>query len=280
MSRSRYSGRSRSYYRSRSIGHERALEHIAAARRLTAELGGTDQDVKAYFFGLPSAELSVILDDYQRAHGSPAREYAENTIPKWRTGRVKMSGDVAERLFKLMPPRMPLPIKYKLVEGLWQHVGPSSKHRIRIGTDADLTQVVEVAKAKITEFVVNYKIPESMERRFSWLSAGDVSVKQMLLSHIQEIEKTIVVEAVRAKVPVMLEHMRSAGSHTGRLAQIVRVGKHELELLMDKKATGVTVEDATQFTSARSSTGSYAGLVWAAIIIALIIFLIASRSHR
>ena len=39
-------------------------------------------------------------------------------IPKWRTGRVQMSGMVAERLFNLLPPRMPLGVKYKLVEGL------------------------------------------------------------------------------------------------------------------------------------------------------------------
>jgi hypothetical protein len=151
-----------------------------------------------------------------------------------------MSGIVAERLFNLLPPRMPLSVKYQIVEGLWKHVG--SKHRIRVGPDASLEQVVEAARAKIIEFVVNYKIPEDIERRFEWLAAGDVSIKQMLLSHVQEVEKSVVVEAVRAQVPVMLEHLRCSGSHTGRLAQIVRVGKHELELLMDKMASGVRVE--------------------------------------
>jgi hypothetical protein len=115
-----------------------------------------------------------------------------------------------------------------------------------------------------------------------WLSSGDVSIKQMLLSHIQEMEKTVLVETVRAQVPVMLEHLHSAGSHTRRLAQIVRVGKHELELLMDKTATGVKVEDPARFVStrARSSSGTYAGLIWVALIIAFIIFLIVSQSHR
>jgi hypothetical protein len=242
MSRSRYRGRSSSYHRSRSYGRQRALQHIAAAKSLTAQLGGVDQAVKAYFFSLSPVELTGILDDYQRAYGSKAREYATDTIPKWRTGRVQMSGMVAERLFNLLPPRMPLGVKYKLVEGLWHHVGPSSKHRIRVGADANVTEVIELARSKITEFVVNYKIPSNLESRFNWLSAGDVSVKQMLLSHIHEVEKTIVVEAVRAQVPVMLEHLRSAGSHTGRLAQIVRVGKHELELLMEGIVEGRAAE--------------------------------------
>ena len=228
MSRSRYRGRSTSYYRSHTYGRQRALAHLAAAKQLTAQLGGMDQAVKAYFFNLSPMELSAILDDYQRAYGSQAREYATDTIPKWRSGRVQMSGMVAERLCNLLPPRMPLGVKYKLVEGLWHHVGPSSKHRIRVGANADVDDVIELARSTITEFVVNYKIPEILERRFNWLSAGDISLKQMLLSHIQEVEKTVVVEAVRAQVPVMLEHLRSAGSQTGRLAQIVRVGKHEL----------------------------------------------------
>jgi hypothetical protein len=258
------------------------LEHIAEARRLTAELGGMDQGVKAYFFGLSAIELSSILDEYQRKYGRSAREYAQATIPRWRSGSVQMSGMVAERLFNLLPPRMPLPVKYKLVEGLWHHVGPSSKHRIRVGLDADVERVIELARSKITEFVVNYKIPESIESRFDWLSVGDVSTKQMLLSHIQEMEKVIVAEAVRVQVPVMFEHLRSAGSHTSRLAQIVRVGKHELELLMDKSASSAKIEEPTPITSARArlSSGSYAPVIWAILIIAFIVFLMVSGSHR
>jgi len=282
MSRSRYRGRSSSYYRSRSYGRERALEHIAAAKRLTAELGGMDQAVKAYFFGLPPIELTAILDDYQRAYGSNAYQYATKTIPKWRAGRRKMSGEVAERLFNLLPPRMPLGVKYKLVEGLWHHVGPSSKHRIRVGANANVAEVIELARSKITEFVVNYKIPSNLESRFNWLSAGDVSLKQVLLSHVQEVEKTIVVEAVRAQVPVMLEHLRSAGSHTGRLAQIVRVGKHELELLMDKTVTGARIEDTSVLIRPMQQNNLNLYILFVSVFIAaLVIFLIIlSRSHR
>ena len=281
MSRSRHRGKSRSYYRCRSYGRERALEHIAAAKRLTAELGGMDQDVKGHFFSLPPVELAAILDDYQRAYGSKAREYATETIAKWSTGRVQMSGMVAERLFNLLPPRMPLGVKYKLVEGLWHHVGPSWKHRIRVGVDANVAEVIELARSKITEFVVNYKIPENLERRFNWLSAGDVSIKQMLFSHIQEIEKGIVVEAVRAQVPVMLEHLRFSGSHTGRLTQIVRVGRHELELLMDKTVTGARMEGPSMpiRSMQRNHSNPYVFFV-SVFIAALVIFLIIlSRSH-
>jgi hypothetical protein len=87
----------------------------------------------------------------------------------------------------------------------------------------------------------------------------------------QEVEKAVVVEAVRAQVPVMLEHLRSAGSYTARLAQIVHVGKHELELLMDKTAAGVRVEGPTRLVH---KPRSYAGLVWIILITILITFVV------
>ena len=119
----RYPSKSRrryqSSYGSRSVGHERALQHIKEAEQLSQELGGTDKDVKAYFFSLPTHQLRTILDAYEAKYGRKPREYAEVTLPKWRSGRVKMSGMNASRLFNLLPPRMPLPEKYKLTENLW-----------------------------------------------------------------------------------------------------------------------------------------------------------------
>jgi hypothetical protein len=276
VGRRRNPSRVRGYHRSRSFGYERALEHIAAAKRLTVELGGMDQAVKAYFFSLPTSELAAVLDEYERVYGSLARGWADKTMPKWRIGLVQMGGMVAERLFNLLPPRMPLAVKYKLVEGLWHHVGPSSKFRLRVGPDADVAQVVEFARSKISEFVVKYKIPADLEGRFNWLAAGDVTVKQALLSHIQQVEKTIAVEAVRAQLPVMLEHLRSAGSHTGRLAQIVHVGKHELEIVMDQASSEINT-DLTLRTSS-SFTNYNKTMLFIIVILILIIafFLISS----
>ncbi|MES0039644.1 hypothetical protein NKJ74_31180 [Mesorhizobium sp. M0046] len=176
-------------YSGRDYGRERALQHIEDARRLSFELGGTDEDVKRYFFSLSSSELSKILAEYGRQYGAQAQDYASNTMYKWRTGQTKMSGTVAERLFNLLPPRMPLSEKYKLTEGLWKHFGPSSKRVMRVGHDADLEQVILMARQHIEEVVTHYQIPEQIERRFNWLSSGDVGVKQELLNHVRSMER-------------------------------------------------------------------------------------------
>jgi hypothetical protein len=110
----RYGRRYGSGYR--NAGMERAMQHIREAQELSRELGGTDADVKAYFFRLPLSELRPILDAYERQYGKEARQYAEEAIPEWRSGRRKMSGQNASRLFHLLPRFMPLEQKYALTQ--------------------------------------------------------------------------------------------------------------------------------------------------------------------
>lgn len=231
-------------HRDRSAGAEAARRHIEAARALSHELGGTDKDVKQYFFGLPPHELNAILDEYGQRHGSSAKEYAEQTMASWRSGRTQMSGLVAERLFKLLPPRMPLAAKYKLTENLWMHFGPRSKKRLRIGLDVVVDDAVAAVRCHFEQVVLRYKIPPELERRFTWLAEGDVDVKQSLLNHLRAEERQLLSEGARHQLPVMLAHLRSErAALTSRMAQTLKIGNHELELLVDPNASGVHLEE-------------------------------------
>jgi len=268
---SRYSGNYDTY------GRDRALEHIAAAHRLSEELGGTDKDVKAYFFALPPPLLVRILNEYEAQHGIRAREYAEATMPNWRTGRVTMSGLVAERLFSLLPPTMPIAAKYKLTEGLWRHVGPKSKKRLRVGIETPLDEVLESVRAHIDEVVLSYRVPPTLERRFNWLADGDVGIKQDLLNYLRQMEKGLVVEGARTQLPVMLDHLKSpASEQTHRLSQTLIVGNHHLEILLDRTFEGVALEEWSPAVRPRGATGSGSGVFWfwviAAIVVAYLVF--------
>jgi hypothetical protein len=247
-----YSGRSYNY------GAERAREHIEAARALTIELGGADQKVKQWLFGLPQYELARILDAYEKAFGASKRAYAEQVIPKWRSGAVQMSGMVAERLFKLLPHFMPLSLKYEVTEGLWRHFGPSSRKTLWIGPDADMELVVTKAREHVEAVVTSYRIPDNLQERFDWLAGNDVGVKQDLLNHLRSIERELVVTSARQHVPVLLQHLRGdEARHTSRAAHVLKVGNHELELIVDRNALGVqdTAPPKPSFWSRPSSAG-------------------------
>jgi len=256
-------------------GYEYARKHIEDAERLSRELGGTDRDVKKYFFALPPHDLNAILIAYGKQFGDGEEEYARGTMPRWKSGKVKMSGTIAERLYKLLPPRMPIGEKYKLTEGLWTHFGPSSKKRLRIGLTADLKDVVAEIDKHINEVVTSHRIPEAMEARFHWLSAGDVEVKQHLLNHIRGLERKLVSDAARLQLPVMIEHLKSnVGDLTHRMAQTLKVGKHELELLIDRDFEGVALEEwKPDSTPARPSTSGNGWVFWLIVVAAIIYWL-------
>jgi hypothetical protein len=262
------------------IGREIARQHVEEARRLSQELGGTDEDVKQYFFALPKAQLNRILNLYESRYGPQKRQYAQQTINRWRTGQRRMSGEVASRLYNLLPPLMPLEAKYRLITNLWHHVGPSSKKTLRVGLDANIEDVLGMVKQHMNEVVVRYKIPGNLERRFDWLSTGDAHVKQDLLNYLREMEKSLVVEGARAQLPVLLAHLMSEqGKQTHRLAQILQIGKHELELAVDKTMSGVVLVDRMPIGGSGFHLGETGKWTWVWWVLAatLVIGLLARR---
>lgn len=280
MARRYPSGRSRSrgsssYGGGRSDGYERARQHIEDAQRLSRELGGTDVDVKRYFFSLPPNQLDAVLIEYGERFGSQPEEYARNTMPTWKSGKVKMSGTVAERLFKLLPPRMPLGKKYELTESLWSHFGPRSKKRLRIGIAADVNLAFVEIDRHIEEVVTAHHIPQEMEARFEWLAQGDVNLKQQLLNHLRGLERKLVSDGARLQLPVMIEHLKSnAGTLTHRMTQTLKIGKHELELLIDREFDGVALEEwKPPLSPAKTATGGNGWTIWLLVIAAIIFWL-------
>ena len=263
----------RNSYRSRSYGSERAKQHIREAEQLSKELGGTDKDVKSYFFSLPYGQLQTVLSQYEAIHGPQAREYAENTMHKWRSGQVHMSGMVAERLFKLLPPIMPLHAKYQLTESLWKHVGPSSKKVFYVGLDADLAEVERTVTSHLETVVTRYEIPASMEARFDWLAQRDVSVKQQLLNHLQQQERALLADALRVQLPVLMDHLRSGGGAlTTHAANVLNVGKHEVRIVFSDKVAGIT--ESAPIIPGSGSDNSW---VWWVVGVALLMIILANN---
>jgi hypothetical protein len=236
----RYHRRGHSRGRAYSPGSEAARRHIEEAKRFSSELGGIDDDVKSYFFCLTPAQLGPILDEYGQIHGSSARDYAEKTITKWSSGRTHMSGMVAERLFNLLPPRMPLSEKYDLVKNLWDHVCPKTTHAFLVGPDSDGVILETRVRDYLMGVVTGHAIPEAIEKRFAWLSSGDVKVKQQLLNHLRAMERNLVLDTIRDELPIFLAQIRNNGKVTGRVTRTLRIGKHECVVAFDPNAFGIT----------------------------------------
>jgi hypothetical protein len=251
------------------------MQHIREAEALSQELGGTDKDVKEYFFKLSPAALRMILDEYGRAYGADKREYAEETIPAWRSGARQMSGLVASRLFKLLPRHMPLERKYAMIETLWAKHAPQSEYSISFGRNSNPKEIHAAIEKHMLETVNGHTLPEPLQRRFQWLASGDTQVMQELLNHFLLRDQQQAIEAVAAEVTVLLR-AAACGEAIQSFRRETKVGGHTIHVFLDPRATTVSLARGGPRFKSRPDYSWIGGL----IVIAVIIAWIWLGSHR
>lgn len=275
-----------SYYRrgyKKNIGGNKFAErHIQEAEAFSTEIGGTDKDVKEYFFSLSRTELNAILSQYGIEYGSSAESYAREAFSRWKSGATKMSGLVAKRLFSILPPRMPLSKKYELAENVWIHFGPKSKASFVVSFDACVEEVAHKVALKLDNDVTYYSIPSQVKNRFDWLSSGDVTIQEQLLNHFRNLQKNLAIERVRKELPILQNQMKMNPDTTGLLRSVIAIHKHEVSIYVENKIGG-SIEEKVPYVRPRGEA-SYASLsspssspswFWWAAGIAFILYLMS-----
>lgn len=274
--RRNYGGRGRrknSYGYRYNSGYEAAKKHIQEAAKLSHELGGTDQDVKSYFFGLSGAKLKSVLDEYGKKYGEDKRQYAEEALPHWRSGRRKMSGLVAGRLFSLLPHQMPVSKKFELVESLWRFKGPSSSRTIYVGPDADAVELTSMIREHFREKVQSYTIDETISKRFDWLAENDSTLCQDLRNHFLHLEKEQLSVASFDRIGIMLEQIQRTETSYQTLKQTFEVGKHKVELQFSPESEGISSKPPKQTYSLSSRSSSSDDTNWGCLVIIAIVII-------
>lgn len=276
----RRSYKRRNNYRS-NRSYEQARKHIEEAKALSEELGGNDKDVKDFFFDLKGDQLEAVLDAYENNFGLKAREYAEIALPQWKSGSKKMSGLVASRLFSLLPGFMSTQDKLGLAESLWRHVGPRSTRYLYIGKTATDHEIQQVVSEELDRLASNWRIPEEMEKRFAWLSEGDVAVEQQLLSHITGLEKT---QSGNSAAELVTDFMRRYEAERSNSLTLFRhtisVGNQKLQIefseddLTERRDTPKPVRQSNTHTQDNSKQ-DWSGVIIFAVIAIVVILAIA-----
>jgi hypothetical protein len=260
----------------RNWGIDRAMQHVSEARELSRELGGTDEDVKQYFFSLTESQLRPIFEAYEREHGKSARQYAETTFRSWRSRTTKMSGQTAGRLYALLPRFMPMDRKYALVESLWKQKGPRSEYSISFGPQAIWTQVTLLVRCHLTTTATSQNIPEPLQQRFRWLADMDAQVMQQMLNHFLQQDREQAVAAVDAQVAMILQTIRTSPD-VKAFRRDLKLGNHNVHVFYDPRATDVTITPgAPRFRPAPDY--SWLGCLGLIVVVIVLVFLFRSDS--
>lgn len=229
----------RRYKRNRNIGLERALQHIEDAKQLSNELGGTDKDVKEYFFNLPKNKINKLFESYGEKYGNDVKEYAVETFPQWKSGKRQMSGLVAGRLYSMLPPMMPLETKYSMVKVLWDKYGPRTDKVLKAGAGVSAREIHLEASKYLIQTVKDWEVNSNLKKRFEWLSSGDVQIQEKLLNHFKNLEKLQIINGLKKKMPVLVNFINNNEKITGSLNETINIGNHQLRINFDLNNEGI-----------------------------------------
>lgn len=176
----------RGRYRYNSYNRSRDSQRQA----LSSTFAGIDQDIERIFLSLPTRQLESIFSRYGKEHGASALTYARRTYDKWKTSQVRMSGQIAERLLKLVPPYLSASERFDLVKKLRAaHLRPSHQSL----STSPQTWRVDLAPL-IRDIVTrssSFELPASMVNRVKWLANGDATATQKLLAAAEQEEALV-----------------------------------------------------------------------------------------
>ena len=150
---------------------------------VSKRFGGLDDDVREIFFALSTDDLGRLFRRYEAVCGPTKRQYAERVYQKWRSGEVRMSGVVSERLLGFLPPMLPPQLKYELVEKLWVRMQPKTTVTVWIRPDTGYEKALDLVRNTVRE-KMKTEIPNAVRARLAWLNGDDTymaedMVKQM-----------------------------------------------------------------------------------------------------
>ena len=218
-------------------GYEHEHRRIEDAERLRTELGEAEAQTRETFLNLDNQRLSRLLHAYRLRYGQRQYEYCIVTLPKWRSGRQKMSGLVAERIFDLLPRFVTSSERQQIAEKLWKHLSPGSDNKLLVSPKSSPAEVREALDDYARRYIRSYNFPDQLRDRFAWIANRDVDLTQRLLNHFQQMEYHIAAETIRVRLPIITEKLSTLDRGlTATATEEIRVGKHRLKIVFTAAA--------------------------------------------
>ena len=199
-----------------TAGQRAAIRHVEAYQALHQRLGPIVTDVRSMLFDLPRVRFARLLESYGARYGAAAQAYAEKTMPRWRSGAVKLSGQTAERMIDLLPRQLDTAQRFALVKRLCEHHRPNAQHRVTI--QANNPQVgLGRLKELLSELggVPAFKyLPSHVIDTVTWLNDHDARAARVLLSEVdRQLNRDTHVSAEREFIRIRNLVDRTEGMH-------------------------------------------------------------------
>jgi hypothetical protein len=204
-------------------------------QQLTALYGGADEAVRRIFFGLDTPTLRRFFDAYERAHGAGPRRYAEGVYRRWKSGAVAMSGEVSERLLKLLPAFLTFEQKYQLVAHLIRNTCPAARLRVDVSA-VDGLEACAGALVRAIEGARRLTLPDAVLARLRWLAGQDAVAARTLLAQVLEHESAIIARQAQDELGRLLAAGSAAPETVCRAEHVVHFVGVVVEITVTRRS--------------------------------------------
>ena len=191
----------------RSPPQQAAIDHVAAYHQLEGRLGPVVSEIKSIFLRLDHEELEHLLYQYEQTFGRKAADYARVTLPKWRNGSTKMSGQTAQRIINLVPPYLTTGKRFELVRLLCNYHRDNQSRHITVDPKEPSKCIPEI-RASLDHFknlASSENLSDDVFECINWINDYDSIIARKMLSEIQQQQAHEVQQAVNIKMPKILD---------------------------------------------------------------------------
>ena len=162
--------------------------------KLIQLFGKVVNDIRAEFFKFPNDALNELFLDYGSSYGDRAEAYARKTYPKWKSNKVKLSGQTMERLIELVPPYLSANQRLTLLTSLVDKYKPQKpSHYISINVEKPLAGLNEL-NSIFGQLIVSDELanmPQNVMEAAQWLYNDDMTVARRMIQEISSVDNDL-----------------------------------------------------------------------------------------
>lgn len=153
---------------------------------------------------------------YRNQFGDNASRYASQTYQKWKAGTVRPNKQTFQRFLVNLPRVMSFELKCEVVRELREAYCAHDRYEASVATDNWKSALTPIINA-IIEKALKAELPESLNRRLTWLAEDDVTAAHAILAESQarQSENALaLLEKEFSNIEQLLDNARGRGKVT------------------------------------------------------------------
>lgn len=180
--------------------------------KLQGLFGDAVAEIRRQFFKLDREAMNELLCDYGEMHGQAAENYARATMPKWKSGSTKLSGQTMERLIELVPPYLTPKQRLEILQIILakhKKVAPTITIKVNSKEPAAGLSEVDAALRKIEVTDELAYLPAQVMEAAKWLYDDDVTAARGVMISLAAAETSALKQSAEREINLLKRTLNS-----------------------------------------------------------------------